>query len=343
MDYFFAQIEELRHLEYKDKIIVVCVYSGRTDDSGVVSTVNYAGRKHGVYSGMPIVFAKKKLASLDSLFLPINRQYYEKISSDIGEIIRKYSDQVAQLSIDEWNLNVPQIPEETARAIKKEIKEKIGLTCSIGIASSLTGAKMAAQKNKPDGLVILDKKQEKKLIDNSFVESVPGIGSKTAEILKEMEVIKVKDLRKLSAMELVDNFGRKTGAWLHDLSQSNYNNRLEEETEQTEVSKIATLKHETRDSYILMLTIAELEKQAKQWLEQHKKFYKTLTIIFITDDMKTHTKSFSFRNPRKWNEENSGEEITLVNVFLKENKRLIRRVGVRFSHFVDMQGQTTLG
>ena len=52
MDYFFAQIEERRRPMARGKIIVVCVYSGRTPDSGVVSTVNYLGRGVGIHSGM---------------------------------------------------------------------------------------------------------------------------------------------------------------------------------------------------------------------------------------------------------------------------------------------------
>ena len=53
MDYFFAQIEEVRNPEFKGKILAVCIFSGRTEDSGVISTVNYAGRQIGIKSGMP--------------------------------------------------------------------------------------------------------------------------------------------------------------------------------------------------------------------------------------------------------------------------------------------------
>ena len=65
MDYFYAQVEEKRRPMAKDKIIVVCVYSGRTEDSGVVSTVNYLGREIGIKSAMPIALAKKKAPPAD--------------------------------------------------------------------------------------------------------------------------------------------------------------------------------------------------------------------------------------------------------------------------------------
>ncbi|MGI0035203.1 MAG: DNA polymerase IV, partial [Nitrososphaera sp.] len=63
-DYFFAQCEEVRKPELKAKPVVVCVYSGRTEDSGVVSTANYVARKYDVRSGIPIKLAKSRLADV---------------------------------------------------------------------------------------------------------------------------------------------------------------------------------------------------------------------------------------------------------------------------------------
>lgn len=63
-DYFFAQCEELRNPSIKDKPVVVGVYSGRTEDSGAVSTSNYIARKYGVKSGLPLYLAKRKLEEI---------------------------------------------------------------------------------------------------------------------------------------------------------------------------------------------------------------------------------------------------------------------------------------
>ena len=68
LDYFFAQCEERRTPSIKDKPVVVCVYSGRTEDSGAVSTANYVARKYGVKSGIPIVLAKQKLKDVRRSF-----------------------------------------------------------------------------------------------------------------------------------------------------------------------------------------------------------------------------------------------------------------------------------
>jgi len=341
MDYFYAQVEEKRRPMIVGKIIVVCIYSGRTADSGVVSSVNYPGRAVGIHAGMPIIQAKKRAPPADTIFLPADREYYAQVSADIDTIIRSKMDRTVQASIDEWNAEDEKAAEKAA-PLKEAIKRALGLTCSIGVASSLLGAKMAASKSKPDGLLLLGSEEERKMIDDSDVEKVPGIGPKTAEALKRLEVQKVRDLGRVDVITLVDVFGRKTGTWLHDLGQGLYVTELGEEKEQEEVSRIGTLKEKTRDPQAILAKIKELEKDARDWLSQMRKSYKTIGIIFITDDMKAHTKSESFRNPKSWDSDISKEVRELVLQFLEENPHEVRRVGIRFGNFTDLGGQTTL-
>ncbi len=341
MDYFYAQAEEKRRPMAKGKIIIVCVYSGRTEDSGVVSTVNYPGREIGIRSGMPIAHAKKRAPPADTIFLPVDREYYAMVSMQIDEVIRRTCGKVVQASIDEWHVEDEKSAAK-APELKKRINEATGLTCSIGVAPSLLGAKMGASKSKPDGLLILDREGERKLIEDSEVKKVPGIGPKTAETLNSIGVHKVKDLKDVDALTLVEAFGRKAGAWLHELGQGRYDHGLGEEKEQEEVSRIGTLKQMTRDSYMLMEKLSELEMDAREWLMNMKKSYKTLSIIFITEDLRMHTKSMSFSHPRTWNADISKDKQKLMDEFLKENPLMVRRIGIRFGNFMDLGGQTTL-
>jgi len=343
MDYFFAQLEEQRHPMVREKIVVVCVYSGRTKDSGVVSTVNYPGRAVGIHSGMPIMMAKKRAPPADSLFLPVDREYYAQASMQLDRIVRTVCDRVVQASIDEWNIEVTdEQGAQKAQELKDAILKETGLRCTLGVAPSLLGAKMAAAKAKPNGLLLLIASDERKMIDDSDMEKVPGIGPKTAMALKQLGGEKVKDLAKIDTITLSETFGRKAGAWLHALGQGEYASSLGEEKEQEEVSRIGTLKEKTRDPYIILKKLEELEGDAREWLLETKKAYKTLSIIFITDDLKAHTKSMSFRNPKTAHEEIAKEKETLVKEFLAENPFEVRRIGIRFGNFMDLGGQTTL-
>jgi DNA polymerase IV (DinB-like DNA polymerase) len=341
MDYFFAQLEEKRRPMAAGKIIVVCVFSGRTADSGVVSTVNYPGRALGIHSGMPIAFARKRAPPADSIFIPVDHEYYSQASVQIDRIIRNMCAKVVQASIDEWNVE-DAIAEGKAPALKEKIRTALGLACSVGVAPSLLGAKMAASKSKPDGLLILNKAGERKLIGRSDVEKVPGIGPKTAEALRSLGADRVDDISKLDPLVLVETFGRKSGAWLHDLGRGWYDSGLGEEKGQEEVSHMGTLKEKTRDPYLLLSKLAELEAEARERLMHMKKSYKTLSLIFVTDDLRSHTKSVSFRNPRAWNEDITKDKEALVREFLAGNPLDIRRIGIRFGNFLDLGGQTTL-
>lgn len=341
MDYFFAQIEEKRHPMSKDKIIIVCVYSGRTPDSGVVSTVNYIGRSLGIHSGTPIINAKRLAPPADSVFLPVDKEYYARISGYIDSIIRSDLKRTVQASIDEWNAEDEDAAGKAAK-LKDSILKETGLVCSIGVAPSLLGAKMGASKSKPNGLIVLDAKGESDLISGSDIEKVPGIGEKTAEALRALGANKVKDISHIPAISLVEAFGRKAGAWLHALGKGDYSGDLGEEKGQEEVSRIGTLKDKTRDPYVILAKLDELKDEAKEWLMQMKKSYKTMSVIFVTEDLKTHTKSTTFRNPKTWEEDVNAETQSLVREFLAENALDVRRVGIRFGNFMDLGGQTTL-
>jgi DNA polymerase IV (DinB-like DNA polymerase) len=69
----------------------VGVYSGRTEDSGAVSTANYIARKYGVKSGLALHLAREKLRNSDAVFLPVDYQYYKRISDNVMSRLRSYS------------------------------------------------------------------------------------------------------------------------------------------------------------------------------------------------------------------------------------------------------------
>lgn len=341
MDYFFAQLEERRRPMARGKIIVVCVYSGRTADSGVVSTVNYPGRAAGIKSGMPIAFAKRRAPPADSVFIPVDHEHYSEMSARIDAVVRESLGKVVQASVDEWNAEDAEAAKK-AGPLKQRVLEEFGLACTVGVAPSPLGAKMAAAKAKPDGLLVLDAEGERKLISGSELEKVPGIGPKTAAALNELGARRVCDLERIGAGELVERFGRKSGAWLHDLAEGRYGTGLGQEKEQEGVSRIGTLKEKTRDPYIIMAKLDEMESDAKERLMLLRKSYRTLSVIFVTEDLRTHTKSESFRSPKGWSEDVRREREALVRAFLDENPLEIRRVGIRFGNFMDLGGQTTL-
>lgn len=123
LDYFFAQCEELRNPALKDKPVVIGLYSGRTEDSGAVSTANYLARKYGVKSGIPLFLAKKRLEGTKAVFLPVDHEFYQQISDKIMHALRGYGDSFEQVGIDEAYLDVTQRFKEALKRQKTWLKK----------------------------------------------------------------------------------------------------------------------------------------------------------------------------------------------------------------------------
>ncbi|MFQ5763159.1 MAG: DNA polymerase IV, partial [Candidatus Bathyarchaeia archaeon] len=163
LDYFFAQCEEKRRPELHDKPVVVCVYSGRTPDSGAVSTANYVARRMGVKSGIPIIQAKRLLEkAADAVFLPVDHDFYESMSARVMSILRHRCEKFEQGGIDEAYMEVTgRVQGDFDRAaaeaaeVKREVHEREGLICSIGIGPNKLIAKIASDFQKPDGLTVV--------------------------------------------------------------------------------------------------------------------------------------------------------------------------------------------
>src|SRR3989344_4401537 len=100
LDSFYASLEEKRNPELKGKPVVVCVFSGRTENSGAVATANYPARALGIKSGMPISQAKE-LGKDEAVYIPTDIPYYKEVSDRILDIIRSYSEKFEQRSVDE--------------------------------------------------------------------------------------------------------------------------------------------------------------------------------------------------------------------------------------------------
>ena len=162
LDYFYAQVEEVEDPSLKERPVIVCVFSGRTEDSGVVSTANYRARDLGVHSGVPIVLAKKKLEGKNAAIIRMDHEKYEAVSGRVMDAIEGKVDILEPTGIDEafFDLTASTGGDYAkARSIAGFIKELIfnneHLTCSVGLGKSKVVAKLGSDKSKPNGLTVI--------------------------------------------------------------------------------------------------------------------------------------------------------------------------------------------
>ena len=338
LDYFFAQCEERRNPAIKDKPVVVCVYSGRTKDSGAVSTANYVARKYGVRSGIPISLAKKRLEGVESVFLPVDKPFYAEISEEIMEILRNYGEHFEQVSVDEAYLEVTQKTKasyqrakQLAKIIKDEVFSQQQLTCSVGVGPNKLVAKIAADIQKPDGLTVVKPEHVTGFLAPLSVRRLVGVGKKTEKKLETLGVRTVGHLAKFDVQRLVELFGRKLGPYFHNASLGIDDDPVEEKGDPESIGRISTLKEDTQDLTVILDKAYKLCEDVHSRLLKKELLYRSVSIRVVANNLEVHSRSKTFETPTTSLETFKTTVKELFEKFLEESNIQARRVGVTVS------------
>lgn len=188
MDAFFAAIEQTIHPNLRGKPVIV---GGDPNSRGVVSTCSYEARNYGVHSAMPMKEAHRLCP--DAVYINTSGDKYSYMSTEVVNIMRRFSPNVEPVSIDEAFLDISAIYERyggieaTAKAIKQEIKDELNLTCSVGIGPNRSVAKIASGSNKPDGLVIIPPNDVKQFLWGRPVDHLWGVGKNRPRHSRKLE------------------------------------------------------------------------------------------------------------------------------------------------------------
>lgn len=339
-DYFFAQCEELRNPSIKDKPTVVGVYSGRTEESGAVSTANYIARKYGVKSGLPLFMAKRKLEGLDAVFFHVNHEYYSQISDRIMQIFRTYATALEQVSVDEAYLDVTEQVEgsfekahDYAQKIKADVKAQVGISFTIGVGPNKLVAKIACDSQKPDGLTIVRPEEAQAFLALLPVDRLLGVGKKTTVRMEQMGIKTIGDLAKYDCQVLIEVFGKALGIYFHNAANAIDNEPVQEQGEAESISKIGTLKQDTHDLEFILQKTDELTEYVYKEITEKGYSFKTVSIYVVNVDLSSKTRSVTLEQPAKDKETILRNVKALFEKYLAESALEIRRVGVKVSGF----------
>lgn len=211
LDAFFASVEQLDHPEWRGRPVIV---GGSPEGRGVVSTASYEARKYGIHSAMSAARAAR-LAPPDAVWARPRFSRYSELSNAVFDIFRTMSPYVQPVSIDEAFIDVTpsrytaEDPVEIARRIRDTVAT-LGITCSIGVASGKTVAKIASDFDKPNGITVVRPGEELAFLAPLPVERMSGIGGKTAARLRSHGIATLGDLALLdesAAEELLGSHG----------------------------------------------------------------------------------------------------------------------------------------
>ena len=217
MDAFYASVAVRERPELAD--VPVIVGGGYR---GVVLSANYLARKTGVRSAMPMTRARRMCP--DAVVVAPDFETFATVSSSVMENFRRVTPLVEVLSLDEAFLDVRGStrrlgsPVEIAERLRATIHDEQGITCSVGLAASMTMAKLASRWAKPDGVFVCPPSAVTTMLHPLDVGELYGVGEKTRELLHRLGLVTVGDLAHTSVRTLQRAVGDHLGRHLHDLA-----------------------------------------------------------------------------------------------------------------------------
>jgi len=333
MDAFYASVEERERPELVGKPVIV---GGTPEGRGVVAAANYAARKFGVHSAMPAVTAKRLCPQ--GVFLRPRMEYYAEISDQIRAIFEKFTPLVEPLSLDEAFLDVRGSErlfgpaESIGRAIKQEIRERLRLVASVGVAPNKFLAKIASDLKKPDGFVVVQPERVQEFLDPLAVGRLWGVGKVTGGVLDKLGIHRIGQLRQMPVELLRQHFG-SGGDHLWELSQGIDERPVVPEQEAKSISHETTFAKDLEDPEVMRAWLLELSEQVGCRLRRHRLKGRTVHLKVRFDDFHTITRAQTLPQPTNVTQEIWQTAAQMFTERLPARRLHIRLLGVGMSGF----------
>jgi len=349
MDAFYASVEARHNPALRDRPVVVGADPKEGRGRGVVEAASYAARRYGIRSAMPISRAWKLAEAARKKGEPVvafvhgNRKLYVEASERVMAILAPAGDLFEEASIDEAYLDLSSLGTfeaalERARALKRELAEREGLTCSVGLGPNKLVAKIASDFEKPDGLTLVRLEDVQTFLDPMRIRVIPGIGPKTEAELHERGIRTVRDLRGLELGQLAEWFGR-WGEELHAKARGVSDSPVSNEWEPKSVGEQETFEVNTLDADFILERVRALAGEVFARVgRQGFRAFRTVTITVRFAHFRTLTRSHTTREEIASEDALYAGAVELLRPFLdeRENPRgtKIRLIGVRAEKLV---------
>ena len=328
MDAFYASVELLRYPQLKGLPVVIGGGRRRLDDAvrdlgglphnatladipvetfpllkdyagrGVITTATYPARKFGIGSAMGMMKAAKLCPQ--AIVLPVDFDEYRRFSRQFKQLITEIAPLMEDRGVDEVYIDFTDVPggqreggRVLARLIQKSIFQATGLTCSIGVAPNKLIAKMASEFEKPNGISVVYEEDLETKIWPLPARKVNGIGPKADAKLESHGLRTVGDIAAQDREWLIANFGKATGAWMHEVAWGRDDRPVVTESEPVSMSRETTFErnlHAVRDRAELGAIFTHLCEKVAEDLQRKGYVGKTIGIKLRYDDFRIATR-----------------------------------------------------
>jgi len=332
MDAFYASVEQHDDPSLAGKPVVVGWEGGR----GVVAAASYEVRTFGVRSAMPMRTALRLCPR--AICVRPRMQRYSEVSRMIFAVFHEITPLVQGLSLDEAFLDVTASQEHLgtapaiARRIKTLIRERTGLTASVGVAPNKLVAKIASDLAKPDGLTVVPAERVREVLDPLSVRRLPGLGRKAGARVEAVGIHTLGELRSAPDAVLWPLFGRYSG-WIRDRASGVDERPVLPEVEEKSLSAEDTFEEDIADVRILHRHLARLADVAAARLRARELVAGCIGVKIRRDDFATFTRQRAVAPPtcearavtgvadellNRWLAANPGAKLRLLGVVLTE-------------------------
>jgi DNA polymerase IV len=336
LDAFFAAVEQRDRPELRGKPVIVG--GGGPGDRGVVSAASYEARRFGVRSAMPLRTAAARCP--DAIFVPVDGRKYQQVSRQVMAILRRFTPLVEPISIDEAFLDVTGSQalfgdgETIARRIKEAIRDELGLTASVGVATTKLVAKIGSDLRKPDGLVVVAPGEEAAFLAPLSITRLWGVGQRTADALRDHGVRTIGDLAGLPSEALERRFG-KFGVALNERAMRIDPDVVDGGDPAKSVGHEHTFDIDTSDRDVIERTLLGMADGVAGRLRDSGLKAVTVTLKLRDTDFRTITRQKGLDEPSDLTEPIYRAAVELLRRELRGQR--IRLVGVTASNFRDRE------
>ena len=297
MDCFYAAVHMRDDPSLRGRPVVI---GGSPEGRGVVAAASYEARAFGIRSATPAARAVRLCPQ--AVFLAPEFPRYRRESREVFEIFRSFTEVVQPVSIDEAYLDVSDCLERwgsataVATAIKQRVRDERGLTVSVGAAPNRLVAKIASDREKPDGLTVVPPARVQAFLDPLPVRSLPGVGPATDRRLRRLGVETVGELRALPLDRLQQAFGRH-GPTLYRYARGQDDRPVRIHRERKSLSAERTYSQDLTSLAEMDEELGRLAERVGRGLANRGLGARTLTLKVRYDDFTTLTRSHTLVAP----------------------------------------------
>jgi DNA polymerase-4 len=335
LDAFFVSVEQALNPDLKGKPVVV---GGKPNQRGVVASASYEARKYGLRAGMPLTTASRLCPQ--AIFIQGNFHKYRDASQKFTAILADFSPYLEPVGLDEAYLDATGFEtihgstKQMALAIKKRIKDELGLCASVGIANTKVVAKIASEVSKPDGLLEIAPGEEHSFLRPLPVTKLPGIGKKSERILKDLGINTIGQLA-TTPLDMLKAYFGASAELMHNYANGIDHRRVMPPSAAKSISRETTFAQDTKDRSLLEATLRYLSERVGSELRQQGKQAKCVTLKLRYADFTTITRQRTLGQADDTDQTIFGIGSKLLKKELSREKRAIRLIGIGVSNLVE--------